>query len=121
MTWFLRRYTENCGKSAPKGRWYFGQVSETGGLQFWKMDLDGDPTDDSLWKQSRSRCEALAHAAACHPATREWSDLEGLDGLPHVDDVRQALTPCAYQKVYPDATPACERSSLTAPRSVKWV
>ena len=68
-------------------RWYFGHGSNEGdGSRFWKMDLDGDATFNSIWDHVRPRCEALAGGAL--RVIRQYANghTYGLGGRPHLDD-----------------------------------
>lgn len=77
-------------------RWYFGQVSEKGGLQFWKMDLERDPVFDSVWEHVRPRCEALAGMPL--RVIRQYANghTYGISGAPHLDDVRPGYYTLLY-------------------------
>ena len=76
--------------------WYFGQTSQEGGLQFWKMDLEGNPVFDSLWEHARPRCEALARTPL--HVVRQYANghTYGVGGEPHADDFR----PGCYTLLY---------------------
>lgn len=78
--------------------WHFGLRSLKGGLQFWKMDLQGEPTFDALWEHARPRCEALVDTPLHVIQQYANGQTYGNDGSPHVDDVR---TGCYTLLYYP--------------------
>ena len=83
-------------KACMARRWYFGQASREGGLPFWKLDLDGDPTFDSVWQDIRPRCEALAGMPLL--VIRQYANghTYGIDGEPHRDALRSGCFTLLY-------------------------
>jgi hypothetical protein len=81
---------------AGKG-WYFGHGShDADDARFWKMDLDGDPTFDAIWKHIQRRCEEMAGGTL--RVIRQYANghTYGLGGKPHFDDNR----PGCYTLLY---------------------
>ncbi len=69
--------------------WYFGHGSFGGDqARFWKMDLEGIVVFDSIWRETKQRCETLAGAEL--KVIRQYANGHsyGLGGKPHVDDSR---------------------------------
>ena len=66
--------------------WYFGHGSLDGDqARFWKMDLEGIVVFDSIWRETRQRCETLAGVQL--KVIRQYANghTYGLGGKPHVD------------------------------------
>ncbi|MBN8885149.1 MAG: hypothetical protein J0I77_05475 [Rudaea sp.] len=76
-------------QACQESRWQFGHGSaRTSPARFWKMDLDGHPVFDEIWRQLRARCEALAgHKLR---VVRQYANGHtfGLGGALHRDDGR---------------------------------
>ena len=78
-------------------RWYFGNRSNhQHSTPFWKMDLDGDPVFDAIWKAARPRCEQLAGRKL--RVVRQYANghTYGLGGDPHRDDERPGCFTLLY-------------------------
>ena len=89
-------FGEACNLSAAKGC-YFGHGSDEEELpRFWKMDLEGIATFDSIWTAAKDQGERLAGMPL--RVVRQYANghTYGLGGQPHVEDER----PGCYTLLY---------------------
>lgn len=78
-------------------RWYFGHGSNTGGwARFWKLDLEGEPAFQSIWREVRERCEALAGGRLELLRVYGNGHTYGLGGEAHRDDSRAGTFTLLY-------------------------
>lgn len=78
-------------------RWYFGHGSNTGGwARFWKLDLEEDPAFQSIWREVRERCEALAGGRLELLRVYGNGHTYGLGGEAHRDDSRAGTFTLLY-------------------------
>ena len=78
-------------------RWYFGHGSNTGGwARFWKLDLEEDPAFQTIWRQVRERCEALAGGRLEVLRVYGNGHTYGLGGEAHRDDARAGTFTLLY-------------------------
>jgi SM-20-related protein len=57
-------------------------------VPFWKMDLDGEPAIDAVWKHARETCAGLAGAELEVARVYANGHTYGQGGRPHQDDNR---------------------------------
>jgi SM-20-related protein len=77
--------------------WKFGHGSHgEDPLPFWKLDLDGDPAMDAIWKSVRERCERLAGGPLRILRVYANGHTYGLGGKAHSDDHRPGTFTLLY-------------------------
>lgn len=82
-------------------QWLFGNVSTVGrSLPFWKMDLDGEPIMEAVWRHAQPTCEGLAQGPLRIVRVYANGHTYGQGGQAHQDDVRDETYTLLYYPMF---------------------